>query len=125
MKRDMDLIRDILIQIGDADDDIDTNLLIKGKTDLEKRLIFYHVEILHGKNLITGYCITTTGGDYWHMLKLTWDGNDFLSAIQDDDVWSSTKDGIQNAGAFTFDLVKDLARGFIKKKIEEHTGIKI
>jgi len=36
-----------------------------------------------------------------------------------------TKKGAAAAGGFTFDLLKDLAKGFIKTKIEEHTGIKI
>ena len=57
--------------------------------------------------------------------RLSWQGHDFLDSIRDPEVWNKTKKGAAAAGGFTFDLLKDLAKGFIKTKIEEHTGIKI
>jgi hypothetical protein len=32
---------------------------------------------------------------------------------------------LKATGSFTFDLLKELAKGFIKTKIEEHTGVKL
>jgi hypothetical protein len=40
-------------------------------------------------------------------------------------VWTKTKKGAVAAGGFTVDLLKDLAKGFIKKQIEERTGVKL
>ena len=55
--------------------------------------------------------------------SLTWAGHDFLDSIRDPIVWSKTKKGAMEAGGFTFDLLKDLAKGFLKKQIEERTEV--
>ena len=41
------------------------------------------------------------------------------------DIWKKTRQGASAAGGFSVDLLKDLAKGFIKKKISEHTGVEI
>ena len=53
------------------------------------------------------------------------DGHDFLDSIRDPDVWDKTKKGALAAGGFAMDLLKKLATGFVKKKIEDSTGIKL
>jgi hypothetical protein len=55
--------------------------------------------------------------------RLTWDGHDFLESIGDDEIWKKTRHGAQEVGSWTFDLIKDLAKGFIKTQIEQRTGI--
>jgi hypothetical protein len=55
--------------------------------------------------------------------SLTWEGYDFLDSVRDPVIWSRTKKGAIEAGGFTFDLLKDLAKGFLKKQIEERTGV--
>jgi uncharacterized protein DUF2513 len=57
--------------------------------------------------------------------RLTWAGHDFADAVRDPDIWRKTKHSADKIGSITFDLVKDLAKGFIKTKIEEHTGLKL
>jgi Hypothetical protein (DUF2513) len=57
--------------------------------------------------------------------RLTWEGHDFLDAVRDSEIWKKTKQGADAVGSFSFDLVKQLAAGFIKTKIEEHTGVKL
>ncbi|MGH6849314.1 MAG: DUF2513 domain-containing protein [Methylocella sp.] len=57
--------------------------------------------------------------------KLTWAGHDFLDSVRDPKLWEKTKREIDAAEGYTFDLVKDLAKGFIKKQIEEYTGVKL
>lgn len=57
--------------------------------------------------------------------RLTWEGHDFVDAVRDNDIWKKTRQGANAAGGFSVDLLKDLAKGFIKKKISEHTGIEI
>ncbi len=54
---------------------------------------------------------------------LTWEGHDFLDSVRDPKIWAKTKDGALAAGGFTVDLLKDLAKGFVKKQIEERTGV--
>lgn len=56
---------------------------------------------------------------------LTPAGHDFLDSVRDPETWAKTKKAAAGAGGFTVDLLKDLAKGFIKKQIEEKTGIKL
>lgn len=35
------------------------------------------------------------------------------------------KKAAAGAGGFTLDLLEDLAKGLIKKQVEEHTGVKL
>ena len=65
------------------------------------------------------------GTPMWTDLDLTWAGHDFVDAIRDPQIWNETRKGLEYAGSFTLDLVKALAKGFITKKIEEHTGVKL
>jgi hypothetical protein len=57
--------------------------------------------------------------------SLTWEGHDFLDSVRDPKIWAKTKSGALAAGGFTVDLLKELAKGFIKKQIEERTGVKL
>ena len=76
--------------------------------------------------LITGTAISDTDGEeVWIDLKLTWVGHDSFDAVRDPKVWARTKRGAEHVKGFTFDLVKDLAKGLLKKQIEEHTGVKL
>jgi hypothetical protein len=45
--------------------------------------------------------------------------------IRDPEIWRKTKEGVGAAKGFTFDLLKDLAKGFVKKQIEDYTGVKL
>lgn len=57
--------------------------------------------------------------------RLSWAGHDFLESIRSPEVWAKTKAGALAAGGFTVELLGDLAKGFIKKQIEDRTGIKL
>ncbi len=56
---------------------------------------------------------------------LTPAGHDFLDSVRDPETWTKTEKGAAAAGGFTLDLLKDLAKGLIKKQIEEFTGVKL
>lgn len=56
---------------------------------------------------------------------LTPDGHDFLDSVRNPETWAKTKKAAAGAGGFTLDLLKDIATGLIKKKIEDHTGVKL
>ena len=46
MKRDMDIVREILCKISDAPGKPDQDLLVKDKTSEEAERVLYHVELL-------------------------------------------------------------------------------
>jgi len=49
----------------------------------------------------------------------------FWTAFVDPEIWRKTKDGAAAAKGWTMDLLADLAKGFIKKQIEDRTGVKL
>jgi hypothetical protein len=57
--------------------------------------------------------------------RLSWEGHDFLDAVRDSKIWEKTKSGAAAAGGFTMELLRDLAKGFVRKQIEEYTGVKL
>jgi hypothetical protein len=129
MKRDMDLIRTILLKI-EADQKFDgssyhsagaANL---GITDHANEEVIYHVVMLVDAGFLVGNTKMTRAGAVV-VSKLTWPGHDFLDSVRDPKIWEKTKNGVEGAGGFTVELMKDLAKGFVKKQIEEYTGVKL
>ncbi len=127
MKRDMDLVRNLLLTI-ESHQNLTGNQLIQygdqedlGITDYSRDQVIYHIRMLIDESMIQGEMVY--GGPI--ISKLTWQGHDFLDSIRDPEIWQKTKDGVKNAGGFSMDLLGDLAKGLIKKKIEEHTGVQL
>ncbi len=133
MKRDMDLIRELLlklealpIQQGSVvhlsldEDDPEDDLRVEGFTTDQ---IGYHLNLIDEAGLLVGAGNRPMSGILFR--SLSWDGHDFLDSIRDPEVWRKTRNGVKEVGGFTFELVKDLAKGFVKKQIEDKTGIKL
>jgi hypothetical protein len=54
---------------------------------------------------------------------LTWAEHDYIDAVRDPDIWRKGKQGAEAAGGFTIDILRDLAKGFIKTQIKRHRGV--
>jgi hypothetical protein len=127
MTRDMDLVRTLLIQIA-ADPKYDgpssyhvmaDDFVIEGFGYEE---IDYHLGLMIEAGLLHGQRMGSPG---FVMKGPTWEGHEFLDTVRDPEVWAKTKKGAAAAGGFTIDLLKDLAKGLVKKQIEEYTGVKL
>ncbi len=91
MKRNMDLIRDLLLQIEDGRRSFD--LLTpeiaevlgessEGKLPREQaELLEYHLDLLDNAGLIT--IKAKLSGAAWQIGQITWAGHDFLDTIRD------------------------------------------
>ena len=86
-------------------------------------MIEYHLALLDEAGLITIHA--KLSGAVWQIGQITWAGHDFLDTIRDPAIWRETKAGAKQAGGFSLDLLKALAKGLIKKKIEQHTGVEL
>lgn len=125
MKREMDLIRDLLLRI-EADDSFNGSGY--GRVTLEESIysqaqILYHMKLLADSDYIDVVHWLAHGEPF--IRGLTSAGHDFLDAVRDPEVWAKTKTGAAAAGGFTLELVRDLAKGFLRKQIEEYTGVKL
>lgn len=107
MRRDMELIRAILLKVEENDDPLrDMRLTIEGQSDLA---VSYHVKLLHEHGLITAIDFSSHDGLHWRPKSLTWEGHEFLDAARNENVWAKAKEQIaERGGSFPFELVKDL-----------------
>ncbi|WFU05699.1 DUF2513 domain-containing protein (plasmid) [Rhizobium sp. CB3171] len=124
LKRDMDLVRDLLF----ADRGIDQGL--GGDVEIEAgghepQVVAEHLRLLIEARLIEGDTVPDDQYAFDHIMpiRLTWSGHDFLESVRDPEIWKKTKEGALSAKGFTLDLLQDLAKGFLKKQIEDRTGI--
>lgn len=83
----------------------------------------YHLDQLAQADFVHGRGSKPMRGNSF--CGMTWEGHDFLDCVRDPDMWKKTKDGALQAGGWTFDLPKSLAKGLAKKKIENLTGVKL
>lgn len=121
--RDMDLIRKLLLQLETVDFSLGSYVIVSPEIDgYNSNQIDHHFELMCDAGFLNGKesMQLATGLAF---RGITWEGYEFLDSIRDDEVWNRTKDGLNRAGGFTFDLLKDLAKGYVKKQVEEKTGI--
>lgn len=119
MKRDMDLVRLILLRI--EEDYVSTalyNLKIDG---YDKETIAYHCKILHEAGFVSDYDSQYADNELqrFGVGSLTWEGNEFLDKIRDDSFWGKTKDAIKKKGLpLVLDTVKTVATAFVTAAAE-------
>lgn len=123
MKRDMDIIRTILLGAeAQTQKDFGSTFSVSGVSEEQ---IEIHLPLLIDKGLLEGKDWSSMKSRSWGMVRLTWDGHDFLDTVRDDEIWRETKNGVKAAGGFSLDLIKSLAKGLVKQKIEKHTGVEL
>jgi hypothetical protein len=105
MKRDMDLIRDILMKIEDLPYDGGFHEIpIEGRSHAE---ISYHIMLLAEARLIEATNLTTHDGIDWKPKRLTYAGHEFLDAARSNKVWQEAKDWLLSAtGTLTLEGLK-------------------
>jgi hypothetical protein len=99
MKRDMELIREILLRIEETDD------VAERPIPPERiQIIGYHLYLLLDAGFITGIDLRDDhlDGQYtWYhtpMPRLTWAGQEFLDAARDESTWKQAKERLAKAG---------------------------
>ncbi len=111
MKRDWDVIREIMTLIEDAAPGESSLRLLNFPSERHYE-ISYHMELLMEAGLVHGEMSKTTGmrpADFFAR-RLTWEGHEFLDTIRSDTVWQKTKKSFVSSGlSMTFDLVKSIA----------------
>jgi len=116
MKRDMDLIREILLRVEQSTNppsDIDLNIPEHNKVE-----ITYHIGLLYKAGLVEAMDVSSTGGTDYLITGMTWDGHEFLDASRNNDVWTKTKDYIASqGGGMTFDIMKQILTKFLSEQM--------
>ena len=114
MKRDMELVRQILLAI-EAYKDLKQDLKFEIEGYSEEQ-IMYHMKILADGGLIEAIDASTFEGICFIPQGLTWSGYEFLDAIRNETVWKQTKEVVRDkGGSLPFEVLKSLAIEFLKK----------
>ena len=116
MKRDLDLIREILLTI---ENDTSNRLSLHSFTSDPKQfpIISFHLELLLDAGSIVAKPLKALGQRYtdFYIQRLTNSGCDYLDSVRDNNIWNKTKDKLLSVGgSATLDIVKTVAIGITK-----------
>lgn len=118
MKRDWDIIREILQKA----EELDPNYLLTLEDFNSDNAyeVSYNVQLLGQARLIDVEIsdVQTHDPKQFRISSITWEGHEFFDAIKSDSIWKKTKNKIfEKGGAMTFDVVKAVALGVIKTSL--------
>ena len=111
MKRDDDLIRELLFEAESSDDPL------FGPFDDEDETGYAHAILLCD----AGFFHEVHGG----IFRLTNQGHDYLAAIRDDGIWQKTKEAASTAGGVGLGVMKDIAVAYAKQELSTQLGLSL
>ncbi|MGG1480446.1 DUF2513 domain-containing protein [Bacillus smithii] len=118
MKRDMELVRQLLFLIEAQED---THSELKIPSEMDKNIVVYHLKLMQQAGLTENNIQYASDEPMWIYSQLTWEGHDFLDAIKNDNIWSKTKEAIKSKGLeigqISFGVLKDFAVLKVKEKL--------
>ena len=116
MKRNMDLVRAVLLEI-EAKDEPDQNMNLRLE-EYSKAEIEYHLTILEEAKLIALEAQQGWHNNDIYPQRLTWEGHDFLDAARDEGRWEQAKEIVkEKGGGLSLDVVKALLIQLAKQAV--------
>ena len=114
MKRDLDLVRTILMAVEDAPALAPDQIAVDG---YDEETIAYHLLIMGEANLlvvIDGTSLTRIDAT---PVRMTWAGHEFLELVRDDSRWRAVKTQTGKLGGVVFELAKMVASAMAMKQL--------
>jgi hypothetical protein len=98
MKRDLDLIRQILLEVEKNDNYLKTIAIQAEGYSPEQ--VSYHVMLLAKAGLVSANLAKQpqSGGEAWYPKSLTWEGHEFLDATRNGTIWHQLKAKLKDQG---------------------------
>ena len=114
MKRDMDLVRLILLEIEKSSEDPRAQIYLEIPNYTSEQ-VSYHVMILNDAGLIEACDFSAMGSDnFWCPKRLTWSGHEFLDAARNDSIWNKAK---EKASSINFELLKEVLLNITRQQL--------
>jgi hypothetical protein len=128
MKRDMDLIRELLLKLEALPVRtvdvvyIDPEAMTIDGYDTHQ--IDYHLQLLEQARLVYagGFESGMSAGPGIAFRCLSWSGHDFLDSVRSPDVWDKAKQTASAAGGFTVELLVFAAKTYLENRIKGLIG---
>jgi hypothetical protein len=124
MKRDMDLIRTILLTIENNPDFNGLAIYTVSPEELAgddqpSEVILYNVTLLQDAGLIEGRVDNGT----IYLKRLTFAGHDFVDTVRTPEIWRKVKDATNKIGGFTVEILVSTGKALLKQQVQEKLGI--
>ncbi len=116
MKRDMDLIRKILL-VMEKDNETPHDFESDGFSDGQ---VGFHVYLMADAGLIDAVDASSRANrlPYWNALNIRWAGYEFLDAAKNETLWTKAKSVLVEKGIpATIGILTTLLTGFAKEKL--------
>lgn len=120
MKRDMDIIRQIILTVRDSDE------VIRELEGVPFEVYAEHVRLLEEAGLVDASIQVVPQRRIIAALiwRLTWAGQDFADAISSDTLWCKAKENVlKPAGSWTFDVLKEWLKAEITQGLPTLRGL--
>ena len=117
MKRDMDLIRQLMLKIEALPAGPPAQYRVG---EVEDPVLLAHLEMLIGARLVLGKISQSHGsrGDVMSISGLTWEGHEWIETVRSQSVWNQTKTTLlENGGALTYELTKAVATQILRTRL--------
>lgn len=119
MKRDLDLVRDILLFLEEMDTICEHthDIAIPERTHEE---IVYHIRLMTQARLVTSQNASCMEAEDYVIIRLTNAGHDYLDKIRSESIWSKVK---KKAGSFLSNLPFSAISAICDAVIKEELGL--
>jgi len=129
MKRDMSLIRELLLKLEGLPLRRGDNWHITPDSPAisiegySVHQIDYHLSLIREAGFIDDSVSQPAEGIMF--TGLSWRGHEFLDAVRDPEIWRKTTETAKRVGAGTIDLFWGIAKEVVKAEIKRHTGFDV
>ncbi|MER9020230.1 DUF2513 domain-containing protein [Mesorhizobium sp. M0590] len=129
MKRDMDLVRDVLLALEDVPAHFGAPVkLTIGQAplafaDRPNGDVAYHIRIMTQGDLISMGGISEDGITIERYHGFRWLGHEFLDDVRDPKAWSAAKDGAKKVGSGSLGFIWEVAKSLGKYELGKRLGI--
>lgn len=124
VKRDMELVRKILLAVQAREDTRGEPVTIDG---YEPHIVARHVEMLVDAGMLQGYQppVGRSHAGKMAITDMSWAGHDFLAAMENKGVWAKLKGSFSAAelAGMPLDVMKDVGVGLLKEWAKSRVGL--
>jgi len=121
VKRDMDVVRQIIKKIAEHNEPALTNEKIEFDREVSLDELVYHFKIMEEAGLINGEMSFADNKLRYYSYSLSWYGNDFHDTFSNDNVWNKTKNFVKEKGMevskIPIDVFIELGKETIRKML--------
>lgn len=118
MKRDLDLLREILLQTeSSASSGITASDFVSD--DRSAEAVSFHIQLLLDAGYIEAIEFKTLSRLYPDFIikRITFSGYEYLDSVRSDRVWQETKSRVAKIGSASVDVIKSVASEVIKSML--------